>query len=152
MIDLQTKSIKLKKKNETCDLIKYFPFWDFWQCYLFYSLVKDNACREGSVLFLFEEKIQRPFPPNNMQAVVFTTQSSTIKPKKKRISRQDNAAIIYEWSPSGYIKIMCSCLSTSITHASGPHSPLKLKKPQFHLPCITLLSIKLTTSSSLINH
>lgn len=29
MIDLQTKFMKLKKKNETCDLIKYFPFWDF---------------------------------------------------------------------------------------------------------------------------
>ena len=29
MIDLQTKFIKSKKKNERGDLIKYFPFWDF---------------------------------------------------------------------------------------------------------------------------
>jgi hypothetical protein len=29
MIDLQTKFIKLKKKNERGDLIKYFPFGIF---------------------------------------------------------------------------------------------------------------------------
>jgi len=104
------------------------------------------------VLFLFEEKIQRPFPPNNMQAVVFTTQSSTIKPKNKRISRQDKCCyhlrVITKWIYKN--NVFMSKHKYYACH--WPPFTIEVEETSISsLSCITLLSIKLTISSSLIN-